>query len=96
MKLAFANRADVAYHSLEEREQKRIQVVLNRVLSAREDGLPDFQALRPLPQIRDKSLWVLRVSPRLRLIASIEEGVFKVEDIVPRDRLDRITGRYRG
>lgn len=95
MKLDFADRADVAYHSLPEREQKRVRTALSKIGEVDDNSLRQLAALRPLSQERGKTLWVLRVSPQLRLVASIEEGVFRVEDIVPRDRLGRVVGHYR-
>jgi hypothetical protein len=94
MKLGFADRADMAYHSLSEREQKRVRTALSKIDSADDKSIWLIPALSRLPQARDKKLWVLRVSPQLRLVASIEDGVFRVEDIVPSDRLDLISGRY--
>lgn len=85
----------MAYHSLPERDQKRVRIALSQIEEADDKSLRQVSALHPLPQMRGKLLWVLKVSPQLRLIASIEESVFKVEDIVPRDRLDRIVGHYR-
>lgn len=96
MEFVFADRADVAYHSLEEREQKRVRRALLRVFGPDAESPLEARDLHRLAQVRDKPLWVLKISPRLRLIASIEEDVVKVEDIVPRDRLDRILGRHRG
>lgn len=95
MKLDFADRADVAYHSLPEREQKRVRTALSKISEIDDKSLRQVPALHPLSQGQSKTLWVLKVSPQLRLVASIEEGVFRVEDIVPRDRIDRVIGHYR-
>jgi len=94
MRLDFAERADVAYHSLSAQDQKRIQRTLASIKEADTASLAQLRTLKRFPQTREKALWILRVSPQLRLIASIKEGTFTVEDIVPRDRLDRIVGKH--
>ena len=93
MQVEFADRAEIAFNSLPERDRKRVRKTLQKVVEP--DAVVPFsqRGLVQLRQVTGRPLWVARVSQTLRMVVSITEGVITIEDIVPRSRLDRISGR---
>lgn len=99
MQVVVADRADVAFNSLNPRDKSRVGKALAKVVAAQaEDGgfSPQALQLHLLREAHGSRLWVMRASQRLRLVVSVLDGVITIEDIVPHDRLDRIAGRTRG
>lgn len=95
MKIRLDDRAEIALNSLDTKTKRRVFIILSQMSDV--DRL-DFSRLPFIARIRqftDRPMWVARVNQRIRLIVSLDDEGLVIEDVVPADRLNRVTGRPR-
>jgi mRNA-degrading endonuclease RelE of RelBE toxin-antitoxin system len=91
MQLHIHRRAEISLRSLGKSEQMRIHRALAELTAAAPSLLYQSPKLHRLSAgISAKKLYAYRVSPKLRLILSLEADECTVEDVVDHDRLDRL------
>ena len=89
MDIVIQRRANIALRSLEQNEQKQILKALEIIkITPTKDLLQNHQ-LKKLKHLGE-NLYVYRGNYRLCLILSIKNDVCMVEDIIARDKLDRL------
>ena len=90
MKVTFRSRAEVAFRSLDALDRAKVAAVLQNAETGGSQALTRGNQLRKLHQPSNNNLYAIRVTPRLRLVVSLQNDVLTVEDIAPPDRVDRL------
>jgi hypothetical protein len=89
MNVVLSNRAEISLRSLNSKETGDVQRILHRLEMGSFDELVQSRRLIPLRPVKSR-LYMIRVTHDLRMVLSYKESVLYVEDIAPRDRVDRL------
>jgi hypothetical protein len=96
MQLLLHRRAEIALRSLPEADRFKIKFALANLVGADlKQFLKNTKLKKLATGISDKKLFIYRGSTNLRIILSFEGDTCTVEDIVARDRLDRLITQKR-
>ena len=93
MKLRIERRSEIALRSLQKNEQQHIFRALDKLLVSDRATLQNNPNAHIFKLVSRKRLYVIKASPRLRLVLSFDNETCVLEDIVDHDRLDRLLKR---
>lgn len=88
MNITLHRRAEIAFRLLDTKEQKQLSKAFEKLITANEDFVKT--KLRKLPTKSTISLYSYRGSNKLRLIVSMNDNTWVVEDIIDHDRLKQL------
>lgn len=87
MKLVMQRRAEIALRSLGRAEQRQITRALHELDAVLPESLSQNPNIHP---VLGRDFYAYQGTPKLRLILSVNGDICTVEDIIDRDRLDRL------
>lgn len=90
MDIIIKRRAEIALRSLKRSEQNQIVKAIDVIASVASKDLLPTSNFRKLRKELGENLYVYRGSQRLRLVLSIQDNICTVEDIVAKDKLNRL------
>ncbi len=90
MELVLQHRVEIALRSLSGDEQKQVTGALNEISLAAPEVLRTSSKFHKLVAASGENLYVYNGGPGLRLVLSIQGNRCSVEDVVARERLDRL------
>lgn len=93
MRVHFDPRAQVAFRSLNDGGQTEIMNVTEALAPATENDWQEIAGAQKLHVMNGEVLYSLRAGADLRLLGKVISGQLIVQDIFPRERLERISGQ---
>ena len=91
MQVQMERRAEVQLRFLDKSEQRQIARALKKLAVADAEMLSQTPGIRPLRLgISDKQFYGFRATPELELVLSVDADTCTLEDVVSKDRLDRL------
>jgi len=88
MNITLHRRAEIAFRLLDTKEQQQLSKAFEKLITANEDFVKT--KLRKLPTKSTTSLYSYRGNNKLRLIVSMNDNTWVVEDIIDHDRLKQL------